>query len=107
MAIDTEAVMRAVGEYIHDANEEFSVDGAYLFGSFAKGTPTEHSDVDICFFLSAPKDYDTLDTVVKLLEIGRKYYPVANFEPHVFATTDLHTDNPFVKEVLRTGRKII
>jgi hypothetical protein len=28
-------------------------------------------------------------------------------EPHTFATYHLYNDNPFVKEVLRTGREIL
>jgi predicted nucleotidyltransferase len=72
-----------------------------LFGSYAKGTATEQSDVDICFIL---KDYDDrihLDILRKLYFLKRKYN--TPFEPIVFETSDLHIGNPFVNEVLRTG----
>jgi predicted nucleotidyltransferase len=96
-----------IDEYVRDANKVLPVSRAYLFGSFAKGTSTEYSDVDVCFFSDGLNDSDSVDIVVKLLEVGRRYYPVANFEPHVFSTDDLYSDNPFVKEVLRTGHKLV
>jgi hypothetical protein len=35
----------------------------------------------------------------------RKYRGV-DIEPHAFPTSELQNDNPFVKEILRTGREI-
>jgi predicted nucleotidyltransferase len=107
MAVDAQAVTQAIDEYVNDVNEVFPVNRAYLFGSYAKHTSTKDSDVDVCFFSSSLDADDSIDIVAKLLGLARKYYPIANFEPHVFSTADLHTDNPFVKEVLRTGREII
>jgi hypothetical protein len=43
---------------------------------------------------------------VRLLELSEKYNPEVCFEPHCFHTPELENDNPFVKEVLRTGREI-
>lgn len=34
-------------------------------------------------------------------------YDGAYFEPIVFETSELENDNPFVKEILRTGREIL
>jgi predicted nucleotidyltransferase len=53
MVVDTQAVTQAIDEYVSDVNEVFPVDRAYLFGSYAKHTPTRHSDVDVCFFLDS------------------------------------------------------
>jgi len=33
-------------------------------------------------------------------------YKWVHFEPIVFLTAELQNDNPFVKEILRTGREV-
>jgi predicted nucleotidyltransferase len=83
------------------------IDKAVLYGSYAKGTANEHSDVDICFFSKAFEDKRSVDIVIDLLGIAGKYHPDFCFEPRVFPTSEIENDNPFVKEVLRTGREIV
>jgi predicted nucleotidyltransferase len=82
------------------------IDRAFLFGSYARGTPHEWSDVDMCFFSPAFEGRRGVDVGVELLEIAHPYLPEIRFEPHSFPTSELVNDNPFVKEVLRTGREI-
>jgi predicted nucleotidyltransferase len=83
------------------------IDKAVLYGSYAKGNASRWSDVDICFFSKAFEDRRDVDVIVDLLGLARKYNPDICFEPNVFPTSELENDNPFVKEVLRTGREII
>ena len=44
-------------------------------------------------------------SIKELLALMRAYKGVY-FEPIVFPSSELHNDNPFVKEILRTGREI-
>jgi predicted nucleotidyltransferase len=83
------------------------IDKAVLYGSYAKGNASEWSDVDICFFSKDFKGKRDVDIIIDLLGMARKYNPDICFEPNVFLTSDIENDNPFVKEVLRTGREII
>jgi predicted nucleotidyltransferase len=83
------------------------IDKAVLYGSYAKGNASPWSDVDICFFSKAFEDKRDVDVITDLLGLARKYNPDICFEPNVFPTSELENDNPFVKEVLRTGREII
>lgn len=53
MAIDVKAVNHIVKAYADEVLSIMPVDKAVLFGSHAKGSATEQSDVDICFFLRA------------------------------------------------------
>ena len=46
MAIDIETV----NNYVADVKNAMPIDRVFLYGSYAKGTATEHSDVDVCFF---------------------------------------------------------
>jgi predicted nucleotidyltransferase len=81
------------------------VDKAMLFGSYAKGTADEQSDIDICFFLDNYGGKRRVEVIRDLLVLMRGYEGVY-FEPIVFETSEIENDNPFVKEILRTGREI-
>jgi predicted nucleotidyltransferase len=108
MAVNYEAVYRAVESYVADVKAAIPIDKVYLFGSYAKGTANEYSDVDVSFFSKSFEDDQNEEAVLKLFKLKRKYAREAVYiEPHTFATHHLYNDNPFVKEVLRTGREIL
>ena len=106
MAADFASLEVALDNYIADVQSVIPLKKVYLFGSYAKGTATSDSDIDLCFFTDDLDEAKIVDTVAQLLGLARKYYAYASFEPHVFSVDDLETDNPFVKEVLRTGQEI-
>ena len=105
MAVDFEAVTQLCKQYADNVRRHMPVGKVVLFGSYAKGTANEHSDVDICFFLDSFQGRRRLD-ILKDLFVLMRGYDDADFEPTVFETSDMENDNPFVKEVLRTGREI-
>jgi predicted nucleotidyltransferase len=104
MVVDLKTVMDTVENYIADVTNTFPVHKVYLFGSYAKGTQRWDSDVDLCFFLNLADAALSLDIDVALLGMTRKYDPRICIEPHIFPTSELTNDNPFVKEIIRTGR---
>jgi predicted nucleotidyltransferase len=106
MVTDTETLEKALQNYISDVKKTMPIDRVFLFGSYAKGSPTEWSDVDVCFFSDYFEGRDSIDIGVELLDAAYKYLPALVIEPHTFATRELENDNPFVKEVLRTGREL-
>jgi len=106
MAPNYGIVEDVVRQYVADVRQTMPIDKAVLFGSYAKGTATEHSDVDICFFSEDFKDKFSVDIVTDLMGIARKYYRFCCLEPRVFPTSEIERGNPFVKEVLSTGREI-
>ena len=76
----------------------------YLFGSYAKNRFTPESDIDLAIFL----DTDNLDGFledVKLMHLRRKVD--LRIEPHPFARSDFDETNPFIKEIITTGKRII
>jgi predicted nucleotidyltransferase len=106
VAVDFEAVTDLSRRYAEDVRRVMPVDKAVLFGSYAKGTADEGSDIDICFFLDNYGGKERVDVIVELLGITHGYRCVP-FEPIVFETSELENDNPFVKEILRTGKDIL
>ena len=105
MAVDFEAVNINIKNYVNDVRNAMPVEKAVLFGSYAKGTATEQSDIDICFFLESFGGKRRLDIIKELLALMRAYKGIY-FEPIAFPSAELYNDNPFVKEILRSGREI-
>ena len=105
MAIDYEAAYRAVNEYARDVANAMPISKAILYGSYAKGTANEHSDVDICFFLDSFGSQRSVDILSKMLSLTHNYNTIY-IEPQVFETSDIGNGNPFVNEVLATGKEI-
>jgi predicted nucleotidyltransferase len=107
MVADIETVNRIVRQYINDVKKKMPIDRVYLYGSYAKGTPRDGSDVDLCFFSKEFESKRTWDVLYELFRIKVKYDDVLLLEPNAFPTSELENDNPFVKEVLRTGHEIL
>jgi len=107
MAVDFEAVNRIARDYARDVSRELPIDKAVLFGSFAKGYATEQSDVDICFFLKNYNGKRRLDIIVQIMGINREKYCRVGFGPIVFESSEIYNDNPFVKEILATGKDLL
>ena len=105
MAVDFDAIRGLAKEYAENVKRVLPVDKVILYGSYAKGTASSLSDVDICFFLSDFDGKRRIDIIGELLRLcGR--YKGAYFEPNVFPTTEIGRGNPFVKEIIETGIEI-
>ena len=108
MAANYETVNNIVQQYVADVKRVMPIDKAVLYGSYAKGTATEWSDVDVCFFSETFAHERSIEILTDLLGIAGKYHSSdVCIEPRAFLTSDIEDDNPFVREVLRTGREII
>ena len=105
MVVNFETVNQLVKSYVNDVRRVLPVDKVMLFGSYAQGTATEQSDIDICFFVDNYGDKRRVDILKELLGLMRKYKGIF-FEPIVFPTAEIQNDNPFVKEILSTGMEI-
>lgn len=76
----------------------------YLFGSQVKGTATPDSDIDIAVFL----DRDDIDGFNEQVELMKLRWDIdLDIEPHAFARTDFDETNPFIREIITTGERII
>ena len=105
MAFDIEAVNKTISNYVTDVKNTLPIDRVFLFGSYATGTATEQSDIDVCFFSHSFENLLPIDIMTKLFRLTRKYKGI-DIEPYGFPTSELENDNPFVKEILRTGREM-
>jgi len=74
-----------------------------MFGSFAKGTNHEDSDIDIAIVIKNVSDI--IDTQIDMMKLRRKVD--LRIEPHPFIVNDFNIGNPVVNEILKSGIKII
>lgn len=76
----------------------------YIYGSYTKGTYRKDSDIDLAIFWDKD-DIDGFEEDVQLLKLGRNIDLL--IEPHSFARSDFDETNPYIKEIIETGDRII
>ena len=107
MAVNFETITQTAKDYATDVSRVLPVDKAILFGSYAGGFANEQSDIDICFFLRNFNGKRRVDLLTQILGIGGKKYRGAFFEPIIFESSEIQSDNPFIREILATGRELL
>ncbi len=91
-------------KFISLVANEFPVKSVYLFGSYAKGEAREYSDIDLAVVsdnFEGSRFFDKKKLNKYILKTS------IDLEIHPFRTVDFTEDNPFVKEIINTGLKII
>ena len=106
MAVDYETAKRIIDQYVSEVKAALPVDKVYLYGSYANGTAKWDSDVDLCFFSDSFTTEGINNIIGQLFELKRQYNKYICLEPNAFPLSELENDNPFVKEILRTGIEI-
>ena len=95
-------VIDTVKQYIMIIPKDFGVKRAYLFGSFAKGSEKEESDIDIALVLENMPDFFYAQK--QLMKLRRKID--LRIEPHPFKEQDFNSLNPLAYEIEKTGIEI-
>ena len=89
-------------EMVKAANLPMQIDKAYLFGSFAKGSPHEDSDIDIAFVVNDWKG-GYQETVLPVWNL--KYDIDSRIEPHFIVPEEDYAD--FLPEIQKTGVELV
>jgi predicted nucleotidyltransferase len=100
-----EAIVEKARVYKDLVGKSFPVafDKCYLFGSYAKGTPREHSDIDIALVADhLDEHYSILDTEPLLWKIAR--HVDFRISPVVIARDTDYAD--FLFEIQQTGVEV-
>lgn len=103
-SISNKLVMEIVQKYVDKILENYNVEAIILFGSYAKGTEREDSDIDIAI-VTDDIENDIFDEEVKLMILRRGIdYRI---EPHIIRIQDYKEKNdPFIQEVIDTGIRV-
>ncbi|MCI8291392.1 MAG: nucleotidyltransferase domain-containing protein [Clostridia bacterium] len=95
-------VLKSVEEYIKEISKYYSIQEVYLFGSYAKGTSHEDSDIDVAVIINS--DSNVFDLMVELMMLTQNID--LRIEPHPIKVKDFKEGNPFVQEIIDTGIKV-
>lgn len=97
--MDKREALRIAGVYIDSISTKYNISQAILFGSFAKGTNHDDSDIDIAIIIN--NVVDIIDAQIDLMKLRRKID--LRIEPHPFMISDFNQSNPVVNEILKYG----
>ncbi len=76
----------------------------YLYGSYAKNSFSADSDIDLAVFW----DQDDIGGMDEDVQLRLLSWDVdLRIEPHSFARTDYDETDPFIREIIKTGERII
>ena len=98
-------VKKTINSFLLELNRNnIPIKEAILFGSYASGSNKEWSDIDIAL-VSEVFQGDRIDDKDKIRKITLSISSEIEIMP--FSPSDFNSQNPFVKEILRTGIKLI
>jgi len=76
----------------------------YLYGSYAKNTYHEESDIDLAVFW----DQDDIDGFDEDVLLRKLCWDIdLRIEPHSFARTDFDETDPYIRNIIETGERIL
>lgn len=99
--VDT-AIIETALLFVNQIPKELGVKKSYLFGSYAKGTEREDSDIDIAVVLENMNNF--FEVQMLLMRLRRKID--IRIEPHPINVKDFNESNPFAYEIAKTGLEI-
>lgn len=102
---DKQVIYKIINDYARCLKENnIKLWRLYLYGSYAKNTNTEDSDIDLAVFLDVD-DIDGFTEDAMLMKLTR--FVDLRIEPHTFARSDFDETNPYIREIVRSGERII
>lgn len=105
MAKIPDQIRELLNKYIHTLEENhIHVQRALLFGSYAEGRANEWSDIDIAL-VSDYFEGDRFDDRGKIRKITLSVS--SDLSPLPFRPEDFIPDDPFVREILEKGVRIV
>lgn len=100
--MDKNEALKVAQKYVKDVRKKYDLTGAILFGSFAKGTNSESSDIDLAIILDHTDDM--IDLQIELMCMRDDDGLL--IEPHPFNSKDFDPSNPLVSEIINNGIKL-
>lgn len=96
-------ILNSINEFIKEIKKHYNITAIILFGSYAKGTENENSDIDIAIISDDFEDiYECMANLM-----GMTWDIDARIEPHPIKKKDFEEGSDyFIKEVINTGIKV-
>ena len=105
MAQVPDNIIALIKKFIENASQDkIQISEAILFGSYAKGTQNEWSDIDIAI---VSKDFQGISFYDSQKLNNALLKTSIDLETHPYRPEDFTIDNPFVREILEYGIRIV
>lgn len=101
--MDKRAALEIAKRFITLLPAKYAAKQAFLFGSYARETAHEYSDIDVALIL--PRYSNAFDARVALMKISRKID--LRIEPHPIKEKEFNNSNPLACEILKYGIPLI
>lgn len=96
-------ILESINKFAEEIKKHYNITAIILFGSYAKGTYSEDSDIDVAV-ISDEFD-DIYDCMAELM--GMTWDIDARIEPHPIKKKDFdEVSDYFIQEVIETGIKV-
>ena len=93
---------QSITDYIKLIQEKFSdIESVYVFGSYARGSSSQDSDIDLALIFKNLDDSQRFDIQVQLMLLASQID--TSIEPHPISHDKFYSDNPFAAEIKKTG----
>jgi len=104
MADRKDSLNKVITSFLDEIQKKFSIDNAYLYGSFAKGTSNKWSDIDIAIVSSDFSD-DLFDDRLALMRLAATIDD--RIEPRPFRRNLFNRNDPLADEIQKNGIRLI
>ncbi len=98
-------IIEIVRKFVVEALKDNSrISQAVLFGSYAKGTYNDYSDIDLAIVsddFEGVSFYDNKKLTKAMLRTS------IDLETHTYKPEEFNLENPFVREILQNGVRIV
>ena len=96
-------IVDSINKFTEEIKKQYNTTAIILFGSYAKGTENENSDIDIAI---VSDEFDDIYDCMAVL-MGMTWNIDARIEPHPIKKEDyINISTPFVKEIIDTGIQV-
>ena len=97
-------VRKIVQNFLDEVQHKYRIVGAYLYGSFAKGTSNKWSDIDIAI-ISPDFSDDLFEERLILMKLATSIDD--RIEPKPFKTELFNPNDPLVDEIQKSGIQLL
>ena len=98
-----EDVINIARKFTSIIKKNYDCKQVFLFGSYAKGTNREESDIDIAVILNGYEN--PIEIQLELMRLRRIID--SRIEPHPFREKDFNASNPVAFEIMQHGQRLM
>jgi len=94
-------IIEIINKYIEIIKNDVNIEKAILYGSYAKGSYDENSDIDLALIISGYNENDFINMGTFLLD--KSFVLKVDLQPLPFSIEEYNSPKGIMEEILNTG----